>query len=45
MTNLRLSYQTVEFGKIDIHLCTLRNKQEFNGPVGIAKKLGISSAL
>jgi len=45
MTNLRLSYQTVEFGKIDIHLCTLRNKQEFDDPVGIAKKLGISSAL
>lgn len=44
MTNLRLSYQTVEFGKIDIHLCTLRNKQEFYDPEGIAEKLGISSA-
>lgn len=44
MTNLRLSYQTVEFGKIDIHLCTLRNKQEFHDPTGIAEKLGISSA-
>ena len=44
MTNLRLSYQTIEFGKIDIHLCTLRNKQEFYDPDGIARELGISSA-
>lgn len=44
MTNLRLCYQTIEFGKIDIHLCTLRNKQEFHDPAGIAEKLGISSA-
>jgi len=44
MTNLRLSYQTIEFGKIDIHLCTLRNKQEFHDPEGIAEELGISSA-
>ncbi|WP_075185387.1 class I SAM-dependent methyltransferase [Teredinibacter haidensis] len=44
MTDLRLSYQTVEFGKTDIHLCTLRNKQEFHDPEGVAEKLGISSA-
>lgn len=44
MTNIRLSYQTVEFGKIDIHLCTLRNRQEFYDPKGIAEKIGISSA-
>ena len=44
MTNLRLCYQTIEFGKIDIHLCTLRNRQEFYDPEGIAKQLGISSA-
>ncbi|WP_445777430.1 class I SAM-dependent methyltransferase [Shewanella sp.] len=44
MTHLRLSYQTVEFGNIDIHLCTLRDKQEFSDPDGIAEKLGISSA-
>lgn len=44
MTDIRLSYQTVEFGKIDIHLCTLRNKQEFYDPKGIAEKIGISSA-
>lgn len=44
MTNLRLSYQTVEFGKIDVHLCTLRNRQEFHDPSQAAEKLGISSA-
>ena len=44
MTDLRLCYQTVEFGKTDIHLCTLRNKQEFHDPTGIAEELGISSA-
>ena len=44
MTNPRLCYQTVEFGEMDIHLCTLRNKQEFHDPAGVAEKLGISSA-
>ncbi len=44
MTELRLCYQTVEFGKTDIHLCTLRNKQEFHDPSGIAESLGICSA-
>ncbi len=44
MTQLRLSYQTIEFGEIDIHLCTLRNKQEFHDPDDIAKNLGICSA-
>lgn len=44
MTKLRLCYQTIEFGKIDIHLCTLRNRQEFHDPEGVAESLGISSA-
>lgn len=44
MTNLRLCYQTIEFGKTDIHLCTLRNRQEFHDPAGVAQKLGICSA-
>jgi predicted nicotinamide N-methyase len=44
MTKPRLSYQTVEFGKIDIHLCSLRNRQEFHDPEGVAEDLGISSA-
>ena len=44
MTKLRLCYQTVEFGKTDIHLCTLHDKKEFDDPQGAAEKLGISSA-
>lgn len=44
MINPRLCYQTIEFGEIDIHLCTLRDKQEFHDPDGIAESLGISSA-
>ncbi|MDO3384452.1 histidine kinase [Gilvimarinus sp. SDUM040013] len=44
MTKLRLSYQTIEFGKLDIHMCTLRDNQEFSDPDGVAEKLGISSA-
>jgi predicted nicotinamide N-methyase len=45
MTALRLAYQTIEFGKTDIHLCTLRNRQEFYDPDGIAESLGINSTL
>ncbi|QDP00240.1 class I SAM-dependent methyltransferase [Thalassotalea sp. PS06] len=44
MTCIRLKYQTIEFGNTDIHLCGLRNKQEFHDPDGIAAKMGISSA-
>ncbi|MDY6926610.1 MAG: histidine kinase [Pseudomonadota bacterium] len=44
MTSLRLRYQTIEFGKTDIHLCTLRDKQEFYDPESVASELGISSA-
>lgn len=44
MTKLRLCYQTIEFGTTDIHLCTLRDKQEFHDPDGVAEALGISSA-
>ena len=44
MDNLRLRYQTVEFGDIDIHLCTLRDRQEFYDQDGRAEKLGISPA-
>lgn len=44
MSKLRLSYQTIEFGKTDIHLCTLRDRQEYDDPEGLAEKLGISSA-
>ncbi len=44
MTQLRFRYQTIEFGRTDIHLCTLRNTQEFQDPDGVAESLGISSA-
>ncbi|WP_062263581.1 class I SAM-dependent methyltransferase [Endozoicomonas arenosclerae] len=44
MTTPRLCYQTIEFGKTDIHLCTLRNRQEYHDPEGVAEKLGICSA-
>ncbi|EAR07446.1 class I SAM-dependent methyltransferase [Reinekea blandensis] len=44
MSPLRLRYQTVEFGTTDIHLCTLRDRQEFHDPNGEAEELGISSA-
>ena len=40
----RVRYQTVEFTDNDIHLCTLRDNQQFSDPDGIALKLGISSA-
>ena len=42
MASLRYRYQTVEFGETDIHLRTLRDKQQFSDD-GIAEKLGISS--
>lgn len=44
MTSPRLRYQTLEFDSNDIHLCTLRDNQQFHDPDGEAEKLGISSA-
>jgi len=44
MSSLRIRYQTIEFGDVDIHVRTLRNKQEFLDIDGVAEKLGISSA-
>jgi predicted nicotinamide N-methyase len=44
-TPARLRYQTVEFDNTDIHLCTLRDLQEFYDPNGIAERLGIGSAV
>ena len=41
----RVRYQTIEFGKIDIHVRTLRDRQQFSDPDDIAHNLGISSAL
>ena len=41
---LRIRYQTIEFDNIDIHLCTLRDRQQFSDPNDEAYDLGISSA-
>lgn len=44
MAAVRVQYQTIEFGNVDIHLRTLRDNQEFSDDAGVAEKLGISSA-
>jgi len=44
MSSLRIRYQTIEFGEVDIHLRTLRDRQQYFDVDGIAEKLGISSA-
>ena len=40
----RVRYQTIEFDSFDIHLCTLRDKQQFSDQLGEAESMGISSA-
>ncbi len=42
---LRFKYQTIEFGETDIHLRTLRDRQEFYDENGVAEALGISSGV
>lgn len=44
MSALRVRYQTLEFGSLDIHVRTLRDNQEFQDDEGEAARLGISSA-
>ncbi len=44
MSNLRYRYQTIEIGNTDIHLRTLKDKQQFEDINGVAEALGISSA-
>lgn len=44
MSSLRFRYQTIELGKIDIHLRSLRDNQEFSDDHNEAAELGISSA-
>jgi len=44
MPLLRFRYQTIEFDKVDIHLRTLRDRQEFLDADNVAEDLGISSA-
>lgn len=43
MTSIRFRYETIEFGKFDIHLRTLRDQQQFFDRDGIAEGMGISS--
>ncbi|MDM8546799.1 methyltransferase domain-containing protein [Candidatus Venteria ishoeyi] len=44
MSSLRVRYQTIEFDDVDIHIRTLRDKQQFEDVDDVALKLGISSA-
>ena len=44
MSCLRVRYQTYEFGDTDIHLRTLRDKQQYSDIDDVAANLGISSA-
>ena len=44
MTPLRFLYQTIEFGDVDIHVRSLRDRTEFSDEEGEAEALGISSA-
>lgn len=44
MSSLRYKYQTYEFNKIDIHVRSLRDKQQFYDKDNVAENLGISSA-
>jgi predicted nicotinamide N-methyase len=44
MSLLRIRYQTIEFGDVDIHIRTLRDKLQYLDVGGVAEKLGISSA-
>lgn len=41
MNSLRLRYQTIEFGDMDIHVRTLRDTQQFDDKDNIALNLGI----
>jgi ETFB lysine methyltransferase len=44
MSALRFRYQTIELNDVDIHLRTLRDRQEYLDADNIADNLGISSA-
>jgi len=44
MSSLRIRYQTIEFDDVDIHVRTLRDRQQYRDVDGVAEKLGISSA-
>ena len=44
MSHVRVRYRTIEFGDTDIHVRTLRDRQQFSDDEGQAENLGISSA-
>ena len=44
MKPIRVRYQTIEFDTTDIHIKSLRDKQQYNDPFGEAEAFGISSA-
>jgi len=44
MSRLRIRYQTFEIGHLDIHVRTLRDRQQFLDRDGVAAQSGISSA-
>jgi predicted nicotinamide N-methyase len=44
MSLLRIRYQTIVIGDIDIHVRTLRDRQQYSDTHSVASKLGISSA-
>ncbi|MBT6276498.1 MAG: methyltransferase domain-containing protein [Chromatiales bacterium] len=44
MSSVRVKYHTYEFGDTDVHVKTLRDKQQFQDDDGEAESLGISSA-
>lgn len=41
---MRIRYQTVEFGKLDIHVCSLRDTQQFRDDGGRAEAAGVPQA-
>jgi len=45
MSSLRIRYQTLEFDDVDIHVRTLRDKQQYSDAEGVAEELGISSTI
>lgn len=45
MTDIHYRYETIEFSDIDIHVKTLRDKNQFFDKDRVAEKSGISSAL
>ncbi len=44
MSSFRIRYQTIEFGDSDIHVRTLRDRQQYADTDGMAADLGICSA-